>query len=962
MIAQGIFTRALAVLALVLFAHGGAVTAPALAAQADAQQPAGARLPDDTRLVRGELANGLRYAIMPNAEPPGRVQLWLHVHAGSLHEAEDQRGLAHFLEHMAFNGSASFPPGTVVDFFQDMGMTFGRHQNAVTGFDRTGYTLSLPDTEDQTIERGLRFLRDVAGGLLLLEGEIEAERPIILEERRASLSPQQRILYELIERIAPGSRFGRRLPIGTEEVIRTAPRERFVAFYDRWYVPSNMTLVVVGDISPKAMAARIADAMGGLDPAQRPTPPDPGVTRTEGYRAIVADDPEETREEVAINLIAPARGPTLTEADYRRDLVERLGQRMFNDRLDDLVRRGEVAMLTGSASAGDFAGAIRWTQVSARGEPGTWPTMLEELGRELRRATLHGFNPDELEDARRELRAAAERAVETDRTRPSPAVRARLVEAVASGEPMPSAAQQLELVGAMLPTITLEEVSRAFARAFAFEDAVFTLQTREDAGTPDEPALLEAGVRALEATPEPLEAADRADALLASLPAAGEVVRQAHHEATGVTSAWLSNGVRLRVRPMREREDRVSVVITAYGGLVEETPENRGVTDAASRAFAQPASGRLSSSQIEDLMTGLKVSVRGGSDAAGLRLTVGGGREDLERGLELAHLLLTDPLLEPSALRLWKRGQIRTIETLEQVPQGAAVRALIDALYPKDEVRQRLLTREQVNAITREQAQAWLDRLVATAPIEVAIVGDITPDDALSLAERYLGSLPERPRVSASTHADLRAIERPQGPRTRTVRPTLATPQAFVVAGFYGVDESDATDRRGLRLAARVLSTRMIERIREGLGLAYSPSASSRTATTFPGFGLFSVQAPTAPESAERLADELEAMFSRFAADGPTPEELRVARDQFATVHEESVRDPGYWVRSLRDMDYVGTTLDDLAAEATAYQRFTPEDVRAIFDRYHGDDGRVRVLVIPRSPQDAGGEGDEAGS
>ena len=504
----------------------------ATAQDADPGQP----LPEDPRLVRGTLENGLDYLIVPNAEPPGRAELWLHVHSGSLNEEDDQRGLAHFLEHLAFAGNTNFPPGTVRPFFENLGLSFGRHQNAVTGFDRTGYTISLPNTEPQTLEAGLTFLSDVASNLLLPEDGIEQERAIILEERRASLSPQQRVLYDLIERIAPESEFGKRIPIGTEEVLTTAGREPLERYYQKWYVPSNMTLLVVGDVLPEDITPKIQQFFGEGQLSPRPEPRAVGVRPTEGRRAIVASDPEETREEVAINFIDVPGEPTTTIGQYRRDLVRSLGTSMMNDRLSEGVQNGELSMLGGSVSTGDFAGAIRWTQATGRSENGLWPDVLEELGREVRRATLHGFTQQELEDAKRRLIAGAERAVAVEATRPSRAVRGVVVEAIASEEPFMSVAQQLELLRELLPGVTVDEVNADFARVFAFEDAVFTLQTRADDQMPSEEVLLAAGIDALSVEPEPYRAQARADSLLDETPAAGEVVARTTHEATGVTS------------------------------------------------------------------------------------------------------------------------------------------------------------------------------------------------------------------------------------------------------------------------------------------------------------------------------------------------------------------------------------------------------------------------------------------
>ncbi|GIW74599.1 MAG: peptidase M16 [Phycisphaerales bacterium] len=921
-------------------------------ALADTPDPS-APLPEDPRLVRGTLANGLRYVVVPNAEPPGRVELWLHVHSGSLNEQDDQRGLAHFLEHLAFAGSANFPPGTVRPFFEGLGMSFGRHQNAVTGFDRTGYTLSLPNAEPATLDAALTFLSDVAFNLLLPEEGIEQERAIILEERRAGLSPQQRVLYEVIERIAPGSTFGQRIPIGTEEVLTNAGREAIERYYTRWYVPSNMTLVVVGDVRPEAIIERIETHFGKGQAVPRPTPRDVGIEPTHGRRAIVASDPEHTAEEVAINAIGRPLGPTTTVGRYRQDLVQMLGVSIMNDRLSDAVQDGRLSMLGGSVSTGDFAGVIRWTQATGRSEPGRWRQVLEELGREIRRATLHGLTPQELADAKERLLAGAERAMEAEPTRPSRTLRSAVVEAVAAGEPFMSVAQQVELLRALLPTVTLEEVNEAFASAFAFEDAVFTLQTKRDEHTPSEEALLEAGVQALAVEPEPYQPQARAQSLLAQPPTPGQVVERTLHEATGVTSIWLSNGVRVHIKPMAERKGEILGSVHVFGGLVHEDAQTRGLTDAAATALARPAGGGLSSTQIDDLTSGWKASVRGGSDADGLTVGLSASPEALEDALSLVHLLLTDPTVEPAAIEQWRRGQLRTLETLDRLPQGEALKAIIDAIYPPDDPRPRLIPRERIEAITVQDAQDWLNEQL-DGPIEAVLVGDLDVEHAVRLVATYLGSLPKRPRVSSQTNLPLRQMPRPVGPIEMLREPQVSTPQAYVIAGYYGPNEWDEDDRRAMRLAARILSTRMIARIREQLGLAYSPSVSSRTGTTWPGFGLFSVQTPTDPQRAQELADELHAMFLAFAQDGPSQEELDVAVEQLRNVLDESVRSPGSWLRELRTLEYLGRSMDALAQEREALGRFTPDGLRDAFARYAVEEGRIRVIVRPRPPADEG--------
>ncbi len=914
-------------------------------------------LPEDPRLVRGTLENGLEYFIVPNAEPPERVELWLHVHSGSLNEEDDQRGLAHFLEHLAFAGSTNFPPGTVRPFFENLGLSFGRHQNAVTGFDRTGYTISLPNAEPESIDAGLLFLSDVANNLLLPESGIEQERKIILEERRASLSPQQRVLYDLIERIAPESGFGQRIPIGTEEVLTTAGLEPIKRYYDTWYVPSNMTLLLVGDIMPQDVTGRIEALFGQGEFVPRPEPRDAGIVATRGRSAIIASDPEETREEVAINFIDVPGGPTTTLGQYRDDLVRSLATAMMNDRLGEGVQDGELSMLGGSVSTGDFAGAIQWTQATGRSENGRWKEVLREMGREVRRATIHGFTEPELEDAKRRLLSSAERAVEGEATRPSRILRGAVVDSIASGEPFMSVAQQLELLRELLPGVTLQETNAEFREVFAFEDAVFTLQTREDENTPTESELLAAGEAALSAEPDAYRAQARAERLLDQTPTPGGIAEKAVHQDSGVTSLWLDNGVRVHIKRMTERQGEVLGSIHVFGGLVHETEDTRGLTDAATTALARAAGGGLSSTQIDDLTTGWKARVRGGSDADSIFVNFSTTPGEIENALTLAHLLLTDPMVEDAAIEQWRRGQLRTLQMLDTMPQGAALKAVIEAMYPADDSRPSLTPRHRIEAIDTQTSQAWLDEQL-TGPMEVAIVGDLDVDATIELVRTYLGSLESRPRVSDRTNWEVRQMERPQGPIELVKRPAVSTPQAYVVAGYYGADQWDTRDVRALRLAARVLNSRMIDRIREELGYAYSPSVSHRTARTWPGFGLLSVQTTTDPATADQLANEVRSMFEAFATDGPTDEELAIAVEQLRNVHDETVRNPAAWLRELRTLDYLGGSLDEMAKERDALGSFTPTELRDVFAKYAVEDGRMRIIVRPaEAPDSSDGDG-----
>jgi zinc protease len=928
-------------------------------------------LPTDPALVTGQLDNGLRYVVRQHSVPPGRAYIWIHFHTGSLNETERQRGLAHYLEHLAFNGSENFPPGTLVPFFQSMGMTFGRDQNAFTSYDETTYQLSLPNVEPQTITKGMTYFRDVVGGLLLLPGEVEAERQIILEERRRGLSARQRTSEYIMPRLFPGSIFGCRSPIGTEETIKSATQQDFRDYYSRWYCASNATLIVVADTDAQTVVKIIRDEFSKAPAKPRPARQELNVLPYDKSFAIVATDPELRTASVRIEKNGPARPPTTTTEQYRDDLVLTLGIGALNHRLREKAQSNTQPYNTATAGSADIARAVRSTEISARSEPSKWKDSLTAIALELQRARTFGFSDRELERERKDLLTAAERQVETEPTAPAPTLIRRINNAVGAEEPVMSAPQRLALLKAILPAITRQQVAQRFADEFDPKAVAFIAELPSSVSPlPSDSELLETGLAALAAVPTPPEE-DKAmaDALLRELPVPGTVIEGAEHAATQVFSGWLSNNTRVHYRFMDQRKDEVSVNIQLIGGQLHENAGNRGVTRAAELAWSRPATRHLPSADIREFMVGRKISVRGGGGFGGGRggggrgrggggiassdaisLSVSGSPAELETGLQLAHLLLTEPLVEEAAFQQY---QDRTRESIQEEitnPMQLGARLVTQATYPDSEVRLTPLTIEQLDRLSLSAAQECIDTLIRSSPIEVVIVGDIARDKAMELVSRYLGSLPPRPRVSTDTWAELRRIQRPAGPRVIEKDVVTPTNQAYVYCGFYAADESNRQDVRALNMASRILSTRMVKQVREEAQLVYSIGATVRPGSTFPGFGAFSASAPTDPQKAAALVAKLSSMYEAFAKDGPTSEEMEVARKQFATTFAEQLKEPSFWSGRLSQLTFRGITLDELAEEPQAYQHLTAEQVGDVFAKYYSKNTSMTVVVRPQPP------------
>jgi len=909
----------------------------------------GRPLPSDERVLSGKLGNGVQWMFRKHDNPPGKMALIVRVDSGSLNESDPQRGLAHFLEHMAFNGTEHFAPGELIPYFESIGMEFGADLNAFTSFDQTAYMLFLPTTEQAQIDKGLMVLSDYVFRALLLDEELDKERGVVLEEMRTGKSAFQRIRDELWPQLFHGSRFAQRLPIGIEEVLAHAPRSEFVDYYRTWYRPENVTVMIVGDEAAEKVTPWIEKWFGEYTgPTPKPEPKGPEFKPFTEPRALVVTDPEMPHCEVGLTNLRPGRPPSTTTEQWRTDLVESIATWIMNRRYEELINKGEATYREASTDVSNFFNDAMLASASATGEPEAWAKMLAELIVEVHRAQEFGFTPRELELAKKELLAEAERAVRTEATRDARRFLFGMVFAVNQGEPILSAQQELDLHKELLPSIELPEVNEAFSEHFRPGTFAYTVETVEKEGiaTPPTDEVLAAAHAAWERTVQPIEKAETPTELLASLPAPGKAIESTTDDDLHVTSAWLENGVRLHHRFMDYKQDTVYVSVALAGGVIEETAENAGVTEVAALAVNEAATSRLTSTNIRDIMTGKNINVQAmGGEQDSLTIRISGSPKDVESGLQEVHALLTDGKIEESAFKNWKLTMLQRIERMEKMPMFKAMEATGDLLSGGDP-RSSPWTREKVEKQSLAQAQAWFNRLAREAPIEVAVVGDITLDAAKPLIERYLGSLPKRTR-SAEHLAGLRRLARPTGPLARHVDVDTMTPQAASIAGFAGCEGRNVHDHRALQLASNILSSRLVKRIREELSMVYSIRVRHRPSWAYQDAGQFGAGTQCDPQNAERLADEVHTMFQGFADTGPTEEELANAKKQLVNNLDTEMKEPDYWWEILAHHDLHGRNLEDEKVAMRAFDPFTVQQVQSVFRKYYTPTRQYRVIAVP---------------
>ena len=903
-------------------------------------------LPVDSRFQQGTLSNGLKYIIRQNATPPDKVEMYLHIGSGSIDEEDNQQGLAHFLEHMAFNGSKNFPAGTLIKYFESLGLTFGMHQNAFTSFDQTTYILSLPNVKEETLDKGLLCLSDFAYRLDLDTKEIDKERGVIEEEERARSSVRQRILNEIIPVVLPGSRAAKRLPIGKMDVIKTAPRERFVEFYEKWYHPENAVLMIVGDIKPEEIEALVVKHFSAWEQKKEiPKPLPTGIKPYTRESAYVVTDSELTQASIGVSCIKSLR-PLKNTDDYRRQVITNLGEWIINKRLGDMLKNGEAVYQSASASSSSFLNVCTYVSASADGKPEDWKHMLEQIIREVKRAREFGFHQQEMDDAMKVFLSSAGRAVTTEATRRSVSIISELNSSISEGNMPMSAEQEQQLLEQILPSITITEINDSFARAFSNENRLILLELPKKVGleAPSVERLLEVARRAEKEKVTPYKIKKRAKNFLEKDPEPGKIISETYHEATKVTSLKFENGLCCHHKEMNFNKDSVTVRLKFLGGKIEESEANRGITDVAVLPLHQPATSKLSSVDIRNMMVGKNVSVSGGNGQDQVSLVISGSNKDLEEGMRLAHLLIKEAKIEEPIFNNTTQ-QIR--QALEQMKTSVDMQ-LMDAmgrLVTNADPRFGMLTEEQLAKLNISDSQKWLDRILGQAPIEASIVGDIEKDQAVVLIQKYFGSLPTR--QSYGHIEQLREIKIKEEGIDKEIKVRTQTPKSLVMVAYRGPEYKDKKKRRVMSLAARILSSRLHEEIRENNQLTYSAFCRSQSEPAFTNKSLVFAYFTADKEKARRAATLCKQIMQEFAKKGPSEEEVKTAKKQFATTIKSMVEKPAYWSGLLSDLELRGNSLDDVANIEKIYQGYNRDDIHKTVKEYFTVNNNITIVVLP---------------
>jgi len=900
----------------------------------------------DPNVVWGQLANGMRYALLPNDTPKNRVSLRLLVSAGSLMEKEDQRGLAHFLEHMAFQGTENMPRGDLVQYLERLGMAFGADTNARTSFESTVYQLELPSNSPEMLDRSLFVMRETADRMLIPSEALEKERGVILSERRMRDTASYRAFVAGLDFLLPDSLIPDRWPIGSETVIQTAPRERLLEFYRRYYTPDRITLVAVGAIDPVAFAKLIETHFASFEaPASRGANPDLGTVAPRGFETRLHYEAE-GRTSVSLSVAKPLAPQPDTHARRLQELNLYLANSILSRRLDTLALKPDAGFLAGTAQDQDFLGFAHIGYVLLRAQPEQWRKALTIAETELRRALTYGFTPAELEEQKKNVMAKFQEASKGASTRESSDLAESLVDNLTEGRVFTLPADDLRNAEKAIAQVTPETAREALRKLWDGSGPLVFIAgpvQLDDAQAAIAKVFVDS--RAQPVSP-PVDNAVQKFAYT-SFGTPSPVVEHKVSNVMQVTQLRFGNNVRVNLKRTDFEANTVLVSARIGGGRLEIPRNKPGIKELAEGAFV---SGGLVAHSIDDLnriTAGRTVDLSFEVDDDAFMLSGSTTPADLLLQLQLLAAYVSAPGYRTEALTRFRQGLPQLYQSLERTPVGVLQKDVARYLRSGDP-RFGYPSEQALESLTLDDLRATLTPPLSHGYLELSLVGNFDMDAAIAAVSATFGSLPMRAAANPP-FAQARDVQFPEQRKLTTFAYETVDPKALSVVYWPTTDISHTTEARRLYVLAKVLGNRVLERVRNEQGLTYSAQGAHSPSQAFPGYGFLYAAVDADPAKALVLAEEIRTIAAGIYRDGVTQDELDRARNPVVSELKRLLNTNSYLLSAIvsgsqerpEKLERATTSLPEI-------ESLTVADLNVVARRYLMPQAALPVVIVPR--------------
>ena len=908
------------------------------------------KLPNDPDVVTGKLENGLTYYIRTNHKPEKKVELRMAVKAGAILENDDQRGLAHFMEHMNFNGTKNFQKNDLVSYLQSIGVQFGADLNAYTAFDQTVYILPIPTDKPGNLEKGFQIIEDWAHNALLTDKDIDEERGVVLEESRLGKGADDRMMKKYFPKLAEGSLYAERLPIGKDEIIKNATYDKTRSFYHDWYRPDLQAVIIVGDIDVATAKKMLEKHFGKLkNPANERERKYVDVTPRKAPDAMVVTDKEATNSVMILTFPYTKKHEEITLGDYRNDLVKNLAQSMLNRRLNDLAQSSNPPFPYAGVGLDGLIHGYEAFQCYALITNNGVEKAINAVTGELAKAKKFGFTESELEMAKKEMMANIDKSFNERTTTDSKDYVEEYLRAFLDKEAFPGIANENSYYKSLMPGITLANVS-TMINEWTANPNTFTLITapdNKDVKLPTDKELLAMTQKGMSQEITKTEEKAVATSLMKTMPTPGKVVSQVKEDGLDATTYTLSNGVKVTIKPTTFKSDEILMTGVKKGGT-----NGYGVADRSNVHFATDlvesmGVGEFSPPDLEKVTAGKNISVS--VDISEINDEIKGKStvKDLETMLQLANLYITQPRKDEGLFNAYKDKQNTMLQFMMANPQAAFIDTTIKTFYDNNPLARMVFPHaadfEKINL--DRSLEIYRNEIGSADGYHFFIVGNVDATTAIPLIETYLGSLPKNNKPTAVADNGVRPVK-----GIHSLKVNKGKEKKSLILAIY-TGELPYSEDLALKTqaVAEVLNIKVIEDLREKMGAIYGGGFNGQvTKEPYERYSL-QLQLPCGPENVEKLIAAANDEIKMLKEKGPDAKDVDKVKSQWHEKHATDLKENKYWAEKLQSILFWGKDKNRVLDYETYIQKLTPAEIQETAKKLFDGKNEFVSVLYPES-------------
>ncbi len=911
-------------------------------------QEATDKLPKDPSLATGKLANGLTYYIRNNHKPEHKVELRLVINAGSILEEDDQQGLAHFMEHMNFNGTKNFEKNELVSYLQSIGVQFGADLNAYTGFDQTVFILPIPTDKAGNLEKGFQILEDWAHNASLTDQDIDDERGVVLEESRLGKGAEDRMLRKYFPKLMDGTKYAERLPIGKDDILKKFKYQRIKDFYADWYRPDLQAVVVVGDLDTATAKKLIMDHFAHL---KNPSPEKRRKYETikpwTEPQAMVVTDKEATNSMLAIMYPYTKKKETVTVTDYKQGIVRNLALGIINHRLNEKAQAEEPPFPFAMASFDDMVHGFESLSFYSGFSKSGPDSAINAIAAEILKLKKFGVTQAELDQVKKEMAADMDKMFNERNTTDSKAFAEECIRNFTDKEPIPGIANENSYYKTFIPAITVAEVNTT-VKNWLNSKNLFTLVTgpnRPDVKLPSEKELTEKTEEAFKQSIAQATSKKVADKLIDKKPVAGSIISEEKADGFDAITYTLSNGIKVTVKSTDFKSDEIMVSGIKKGGSNNYTLDDRSNVHFATDVVESMGLAEFTPTDLEKVLAGKNVSVKVNIGEINDVVKGNSNVKDFETMMQLLYLNLTSPRRDESLFKSYKSRQITSLEFMTANPRIAFFDTTVKMLYENNPMARMVIPRpgdfEKINM--DRVIEIYRDEFGTADGYQFFIVGNIKPDVVKPLIETYLGGL--------------RAVHRNPSYKDNGVRPAAGNhdftlhkgdeKQSIIFEVFAGLAPYSEDFAMKVQALAEVLNIKVIEDLREKMGGIYAGGFNGSVAKEpFERYSMV-LQLPCGPENVEKLLSAADYEIDSLKTQGPDMKDLDKVKNQWKEKHTVSVKENGYWLGQMESVIFWGRDKDRVLNYETYVDRLTPVDLQETAKKVFSGNNKFTSILKP---------------